>query len=150
MAQNVRVMTCRPEAVFEVLANGWFYPSWVVGASRMRRVEADWPQPDGRLHHSFGIWPFLIDDTTSSVDWDPPKLAVMRARGWPIGEATVRLEVRARDEGCIVRITEHPSRGPATLLPRFLIDPLLRWRNAETLRRLAYLAEGHAGERFSR
>lgn len=35
----------------------------------------------------------------------------------------------------------------ATVNPRFLTDPLLRARNAETLRRLAYIAEGRATSR---
>mgnify|MGYP006173634931 CR=1 FL=1 len=33
------------------------------------------------------------------------------------------------------------STGPATLVPKVLRDPPLRWRNVETLRRLAYIAE---------
>lgn len=35
-------------------------------------------------------------------------------------------------------------RGPARVIPRFLLDPVIRWRNGETLHRLAYLAEGMA------
>ena len=45
-------------------------------------------------------------------------------------------------EGCVVRIQEHAVAGPATLIPRPIADALLHWRNAETLHRLAYLAEG--------
>lgn len=44
-----------------------------------------------------------------------------------------------------MRIDEEPVKGPATIVPRFLTTPMLRWRNAETLHRLAYLAEGNAG-----
>lgn len=144
MATNTRAMDCTPEDVFRVLGNGWLYPTWVVGASRMRDVDESWPSPGAELHHSFGVWPALIDDTTQLKEWDPPHRAVLRARGWPVGEATVTIRARRLSSGCLVRIDEDPVKGPATLVPRFLATPMLRWRNAETLHRLAYLAEGHA------
>ncbi|MDQ0727450.1 SRPBCC family protein [Microbacterium sp. W4I20] len=144
MATNTRAMDCTPEDVFRVLGNGWLYPAWVVGASRMRDVDEAWPGPGAELHHSFGVWPALIDDTTQMKEWDPPHRAVLRARGWPVGEATVTIRARKLSSGCLVRIDEDPVKGPATLVPRFLTTPMLRWRNAETLQRLAYLAEGRA------
>ena len=44
MSTNVRSMNCSPEDVFAVLADGWLFPTWVVGASRMRDVDAAWPE----------------------------------------------------------------------------------------------------------
>ncbi|WP_448808331.1 SRPBCC family protein [Agromyces bauzanensis] len=147
MSRNVRAMACSSESVFEVLADGWLYPSWVVGASRMRDVDAAWPAQGSELHHSVGVWPALIDDDTVSVEWTPPRRMVMRAKGWPIGEACVTIEVRPRGDGCVVRMSEDAVEGPADLIPRFLIDPLLYLRNRETLQRLAYLAEGREQNR---
>lgn len=144
MSRNVRRMNCPPEAVFRVLADGWLYPGWVVGASRMRDVDIAWPQAGSTLHHSVGVWPALLDDTTSAVTWDPPRRMVMTARGWPIGEARVTIDVKPFGAGCLVRIQEEAVSGPAKALPRVLTDALLQWRNAETLHRLAYLAEGFA------
>lgn len=144
MATNTRRMDCSPEAVFAVLADGWLYPSWVVGASRMRDVDESWPQPGARLHHSVGSWPFVLDDQTHAREWDPPRRAVMRAAGWPLGEAEVVIEVQPRGTGCVVRIREWAVSGPAKYVPRPLMDLLLRVRNAETLHRLAYLAEGRS------
>lgn len=144
MAKNVRTMDCRPADVFRVLENGWLYPSWVVGASRMRDVEATWPQEGSKLHHSVGVWPALLNDSTVVEEWDPPRRMVIRAKGWPIGEARVTLRVRPWGEGSMVRIDEEPVKGPATLVPGFLTAPMLKFRNAETLHRLAFLAEGHA------
>ncbi len=144
MAKNVRTMDCQPDDVFRVLSNGWLYPAWVVGASRMRDVDESWPQAGAQLHHSVGVWPALLDDSTVVEEWSPPNRMVMRAKGWPIGEARVTLRVRKYDGGTMVRIDEEPVNGPATLLPGLLTTPLLRWRNSETLHRLAYLAEGHA------
>lgn len=144
MATNHRRMRCTSEDVFRVLSNAWLYPSWVVGATRMRDIDETWPAVGARLHHSVGVWPLFIDDTTSSVEWQPPHRMVMRARGWPIGEARIVIEAKDVAGGCVVRIHEEPVRGPATLLVRALTDPPLYWRNTETLRRLAYLAEGGA------
>jgi hypothetical protein len=144
MARNVRILRCSPEDVFRVFSNGWVYPTWVVGASRMRGVDGTWPLAGSKLHHSFGVWPALVDDTTRVEEWLPPQRMVLRARGWPIGEARVTLRVRPWADGAMVRIDEEPVDGPAALIPRALTTPLLRWRNAETLHRLAYVAEGMA------
>ena len=146
MAVNHHFFNCSPERVFEVLADGWLYPGWVVGASRMRRVDAAWPAPGSGLHHSVGVWPALINDSTTVLEWDAPRHALFRARGWPIGEAHVAVDVRERGggNGCLVRITEDAVAGPARLVPALLANAVLQARNAETLRRLAYLAEGGA------
>lgn len=144
MATNTRRMDCLPDDVFRVLGDGWLYPAWVVAATRMRGVDENWPLPGSELHHSVGVWPVVLDDTTRSVEWAPPGRVRMIARGWPFGEAEVTIRVRREGDGCVVRIDEEPVSGPATLIPRFLTTPLLRWRNAETLHRLAYLAEGRA------
>jgi hypothetical protein len=146
MSVNVRTMNCSPEQVFAVLADGWVFPTWVVGASRMRDVDEHWPQQGSHLHHSFGVWPVLIDDRTTVIEWDPPRRMVMRPAGWPLGEAQVTIEAKPRGEGCVVRILEKAVRGPGALVPPFLLDLLLHPRNAETLRRLAFIAEGKADD----
>ena len=142
MSINVREMNCSPEAVFAVLADGWIFPTWVVGASRMRDVDDAWPAVGSKLQHSFGVWPAVINDETTVLEWDPPRLFVIQPKGWPIGEARVTLEVKPRGRGCVVRITETAVKGPGALVPDFLLDPPLYFRNIETLRRLAYIAEG--------
>jgi uncharacterized protein YndB with AHSA1/START domain len=144
MSRNARVLRCTPEEVFRILADGWLYPCWVVGASRMRDVEDAWPQPGARLHHSFGVWPVLIDDVTLVEVYDPPRRMVVRAKGRPIGQARVTIDVKPRGRGCVVRLQEEPVAGPARLAPPPLRDLGLHWRNTETLHRLAYLAEGMA------
>lgn len=144
MSRNVRVLRCSPDDVFAVVADGWLFPSWVVGASRMREVDDAWPAPGTELHHSFGVWPALIDDTTVSIEFDPPRRVVMKARGWPIGEALVTLDVKPRGDETVVRIQEEAVAGPGRLIPAPLLDLALYVRNAETLHRLAYLAEGRA------
>jgi len=142
MAVNVREMSCTPEAVFAVLADGWVFPTWVVGATRMRDVDENWPKAGSHLHHSFGVWPALINDKTTVLEWDPPRRMTMQPEGWPVGEARVVIEVKPRGTGCVVRITERADRGPGLLVPKPIMDVLLHARNNETLRRLAFIAEG--------
>lgn len=144
MAVNVRLLKCTPADVFAVIGNGWLYPSWVVGASRMRDVDENWPNPGSRLHHSFGVWPALINDITLVESYEHGRSIVTRAKGWPIGEARIRIEVKARAAGTLVRIEENAVAGPGRFVPKPIMDVMLHWRNAETLQRLAYLAEGRA------
>ncbi|RUR03293.1 SRPBCC family protein [Labedella endophytica] len=144
MSTNTRVMACRPEDVFGVLNDGWLFPVWVVGASRMRDVDDAWPYEGSHLQHSFGVWPLLINDKTTVLEYDAPRRLVIQPSGWPIGEARVTLEVQPHRKGCLVRITEKAVKGPGALIPAPLLDIPLYMRNHETLRRLAYIAEGKA------
>lgn len=134
-------LSCPPDQVFAVLADGWLYPTWVVGASRMRNVDASWPEVGARLHHSVGAWPALIDDTTSVLEWNPPTQMTLKARAWPAGSAEVRLTVEANGAGCTVTMEEDVVEGPATLLPRPVRSAAIRLRNTEALKRLAFIAE---------
>ena len=142
MSSNVRAMDCTPEDVFAVLADGWLFPTWVVGASRMRDVDAAWPAVGAKLQHSFGVWPAVINDETTVLEYDEPRRMVVQPAGWPVGEARVTVEVKPRGAGCVVRITEEAVRGPGSFIPQPILDVPLFIRNVETLRRLAYIAEG--------
>ena len=98
-----RVVNTTPQRVWDVLSDGWLYPLWVVGASRMREVEDEWPAVGSKLHHSVGVWPALIDDNTEVTDCEPLQLLALRARAWPLGEAAVRLTMSNAGSG-------HPGR----------------------------------------
>lgn len=142
MSTNTRVMSCSPHDVFAVLADGWLFPGWVVGASRMREVDDAWPAIGSRLHHSFGVWPALINDITTMIEYDSPRHLMMQPKGWPIGEARVTIDVKPHRRGCVVRIQEHAMSGPGALIPAPLLNLGLYVRNIETLRRLSFIAEG--------
>ncbi len=142
MSMNERAARCTPDAVFDVLADGWLYATWVVGASRVRDVDEHWPAVGSQLHHSVGVWPLLIDDSTEVLEVDPPHRLRLRARGWPAGEATVTLGVEPTPAGCKITIEEHASSGPAQLVPKPVMDAVLHARNDETLKRLTMIAEG--------
>jgi uncharacterized protein YndB with AHSA1/START domain len=141
MSINTRRMQATPQQVWDVLADGWLYPLWVVGASRMREVDDHWPAVGSRLHHSVGTWPLLIDDTTSVVEAVPGSLLVLEARAWPTGKAHVTLRLEAVGAETDVTIEEDATDGPAVLIPKVVRDPMIGWRNVEAMRRLAYLVE---------
>jgi uncharacterized protein YndB with AHSA1/START domain len=134
-------MHATPEQVWEVLSDGWLFPLWVVGASRMREVDDGWPAPGTRLHHSVGSWPLLLDDVTESVELTPGSRLVLHAHAWPAGRATVVLHLSPVGVDTEVTIEEQATAGPAALVPSLVQDPMLAWRNVESLRRLAFLAE---------
>ena len=136
-----RRFSCSGEQIFAVLRDGWIYPVWVVGASRMRDVDNGWPAPGTKLHHSFGIWPLVIDDTTEVLEIDPDRRLVLEARGWPVGKARVEITVQPDGDDSLVSIVEDVTEGPARLVPEPIRQAGMDVRNRESLRRLAYLAE---------
>jgi hypothetical protein len=139
-----RRVNASPAVVWSILADGWKYATWVVGAARVRLVDTDWPNPGTRLEQSFGIWPALVNDHTKVITADPGRELVLKARGWPAGEATVRIRVTpgsTRDSSTL-SIVEDATSGPGSLLPRAARQLLIAPRNTETLRRLALIAEG--------
>jgi uncharacterized protein YndB with AHSA1/START domain len=142
MATVERVIKTTPQRVWDVLADGWLYPLWVVGASRIRDVDADWPSVGARIHHSVGVWPALVDDETRATEFEPLRRLGLRAKAWPLlGEAAVTLELSEQGAGTRVVMTEDAVSGPGRLVPPPLRAPAIQWRNTESLRRLAFLAE---------
>jgi uncharacterized protein YndB with AHSA1/START domain len=132
--------------VFAVLADGWTYPLWVVGASHMRAVDAEWPAVGARLHHSVGLWPLVIEDTTEVLEMEPGRRLVLRARVWPTGAARVELDLAPHPDGTIVTMREQVVEGPGQLIPPAAQHALLVPRNREALARLDAIARNRTGQ----
>ncbi|MBT2513242.1 SRPBCC family protein [Arthrobacter sp. ISL-30] len=154
MATVTKLFRSSANDIWAVLADGWLYPGWVVGASRMRAVDPEWPAPGSVLHHSAGVWPLLLNDSTRVTDSKPGQMLELIARGWPLGEARVRISLEdaipgdaiPEDRGrCRVTMVEDAIKGPGTLIPGFLRSPLITVRNQESLKRLEMIAKGKAG-----
>lgn len=141
MATVTAHIEATPAQVFEVLSDGWYYPTWVVGTSHVRAVEATWPEVGSRLFHASGVWPASLRDETRVEESIPGRRLVMTARGQPLGEARVSVELSDERGGTQVALTETPVSGPGRWLHNPLTDAALRRRNVETLARLAALAE---------
>jgi uncharacterized protein YndB with AHSA1/START domain len=140
VATNERFMAVHPEAVWAVLADPGGYAYWVVGSKLVRDAEPGWPAPGAKFHHTIGVTRLTISDHTESLEADPPRRLKLRAKGRPLGTATVTLELEPRDGGTLVRITEHPDGvySPMALNP--VVHLATKYRNAESLMRLEELA----------
>jgi len=144
MAVVSQELSASPEAVFDVLEDGWLFPLWVTGTSHMRAVDDNWPQKGASLHHAFGAWPFVVRDQTVSLEYDPPRRLVLQARAWPAGQARIELEVTPTAAGVLVRLDEYPVSGIGKVVHNPVFDAGLKRRNVETLQRLTALVEGRA------
>lgn len=142
MTTNTRTIEASPDEVWEVLADGWLYPLWVVGATRIRGVDDTWPAVGSKLYHSAGVWPLVIDDNTEVLQVQPGRSLRLRARGWPAGEAEVVITLAPEASRTRVEIVEDVVKGLGVLVPKFLRHPMIKWRNTEALDRFASLAEG--------
>lgn len=142
MSTTSRPIAASPERVWEVLADGWLYPLFVVGATRMRDVDETWPAVGSRLHHSVGVWPALINDTTEVLEVDEGRRILLLARAWPAGHAHVDISLQPNGHSTVVTIVEQATAGPGALVPKPIQDPQLHLRNIETLRRLSFVVEG--------
>ena len=141
MVETTRVINASPTRVFAVLADGWSYASWVVGAAHIRDVDAGWPAVGTHVHHRIGPWPLHINDHTVVRVMEPDRVLELGARMWPIGAAVIRLELDPLSSGATrVRMAERLCSGLGRLLPDVVQFPLLRPRNNEALRRLDDIA----------
>ena len=135
-----------PDALYEVLADGWSYGSWVVGTKEIRDVDDTWPAVGSCIHYTVGVGPLTFRDLTTVRAVRPGRQLVLEARGWPAGTVGIRLDLDpAPDGGTRVAIREEPERGIAARLHNPLTDLLIRLRNVLTLRRLARVARRSAG-----
>ncbi|MCW2538385.1 MAG: Polyketide cyclase / dehydrase and lipid transport [Frankiales bacterium] len=137
-SETTRTMLATPERVFAELSDGWAYVGWVVGATHIRDVDANWPHEGSMIHHKVGSWPAEIADVTKSLRCEQNRRLMLQARAWPLGAATVDIVLTAlSNTETLVTLREAPSSGPG----RWLDNPVLRWilkvRNEETLSRLA-------------
>src|ERR1700760_4839476 len=120
MSRNQINVSASPEAVFEVLDDAEAYPDWVVGARRLRRVDADWPNEGSEFHHAVGVAGAELHDSTEVLEHVPLHRIVLEVRFRPTGTARVEVTVERTDDGSVVIMEEHPDSGPVSWLPRFV------------------------------
>ena len=141
MAKNDRFIQASPERVFEVLSDPRAYSHWVVGSKEIRDADPDWPRPGSRFHHTVGFGPFTLQDHTVSKRSEAPNLLQIRAKARPLGTALVTLELEPEGDGTRVRMQEDPGDPLTAFVFNPLTHLLVRGRNEESLKRLAYVAE---------
>jgi len=144
MASNHVYIAAAHETVWEVLADARSYAHWVVGSSQTRRVEGRWPARGSVFHHTQGIGPLGLRDTTAVIDAKRPERLVLEVRIRPLLVARVELALDRHGEGTWLTIRESPFGGLVGRLGGPLLEPVLAFRNFESLRRLRRLAEQRA------
>jgi len=133
------------EDVWAAIADGWTYSQWVVGNSRMRAVDPNWPQVGSTIRHSVGVWPLLLDDVTVVEECHPLQRLVLLAKGRPFGKARITLRLFDIDGGgCRIEMAEVPVGAPLGWVPKRLALAAAFSRNRECTWRLAAIAERRA------
>jgi uncharacterized protein YndB with AHSA1/START domain len=140
MPVNEVTVDAPPSAVWAVLADPPSYEEWVVGNKAIDGYDSSWPAAGAEFRHRIGFGPITVNDKTVSLEATSPRRLVMNVRALPIGHGIVTFELEGSGSGTLVRMEEKPAGGPARYMwPVF--GPLIRLRNAETLKRLKRLAE---------
>jgi hypothetical protein len=83
----------------------------------------------------------LLDDYTEVLARTAEHELVLTAKAWPFGRADIRLTVDPSEAGSHITMSEHITGGVGRVLPVILQTELVRPRNQECLRRLAFIAE---------
>ena len=140
MATNERFMPVPPQAVWDALADPDGYGYWVVGSKHIRDAEPAWPASGSKFHHTIGVGPFTVSDHTEALETEPLRRLRLRAKGRPLGTATVTVDLIERDGGTLVEMTERPD-GPLVVMDyNPVVHVATKLRNAESLMRLEELA----------
>jgi uncharacterized protein YndB with AHSA1/START domain len=130
------------QQIWEAMSDGWTYAQWVVGNSRTRAVDSNWPEPGSAIKHSVGVWPLVISDETVVESCTPNEELVLRAGLGRLGSARITLRLKdLPDGGCRIEMVETPATGPIRLFPDRLVLAAVYPRNRECLLRLTALAE---------
>jgi hypothetical protein len=147
MSRNEVLIDAPVGTVFGVLSDARRYSDWVVGASRIRTVDGEFPGPGSGFGHTIGIWPLLINDETKVVRREGEQRLTLRAEIGALGSATVdlRLEPVESDSRTLVSLVERPVTGPIRWWHNPLQDRAFWFRNWLSLLLLKRIAEGRAG-----
>ena len=111
MREVTTVLPVSREEAFRVLEDPRSFERLVGGARKIRRFDTCWPDDGTVIHHTVGIPPFLIRDTTKVTGIVRPELLRLEARAWPIGAFTVEFEFADDPSGCLMKVREKPTSG---------------------------------------
>jgi hypothetical protein len=130
-----------PDAVFDVLDDAYAYPRWVVGARRIRGIDATWPAVGSSFRHAIGAPGAELRDASTVTERKRPELMALRVCFRPTGVANVTIRVEPAAGQSNVTLEEEVISGPAARLPKAIVGPLLALRNVLSLQRLRHEVE---------
>jgi uncharacterized protein YndB with AHSA1/START domain len=127
--------------VFAALVDPTTYPQWLIGCKEIRAIDSDWPAPGSRFHHRVGVvGPVTVADSTKVLEIHDDERLVLEVRARPFGRGKSTFVLCPDSTGTEVRLEEHPIGLLAPTRP--LVDPLIAFRNRQSLRNLAALVAG--------
>ncbi|MET0728720.1 MAG: SRPBCC family protein [Acidimicrobiales bacterium] len=130
--------------VWEALIDVRTYPTWLIGARKIRRVEEGWPAPGTAFHHEVGIGgPVKIADRTRCLEIVPRQRLVLDVRALPVLHGQVTFELHEDGSETVVDMEEHPIGVYRVLAP--VLAPLTKARNAASLEALEDRVRERAG-----
>ena len=112
----------------------------------IRDADAGFPAVGTKLHHTIGVGPLTLNDHTEVLEAEPPRRLKLRAKGRPIGTASVELILEPRGGGTNVCIVEDPDQ----IYTPLKYNPLLQLRDAGAQRQDAGASGGAGAARSSR
>jgi hypothetical protein len=143
MTTTTRDFECSASDLYTVLVEPETYPSWLVGAKKIRTVDPTWPAIGSEFHHVVGFGPLAIPDRTTSVGYELDRVLELIVRVRPVLEARVRFEVEPVGTGSRLTMTETPIGPFAFLAP--VAEPLIKARNDRSLERLSGVVDERHG-----
>jgi hypothetical protein len=138
------------ERAFLLLEDPRSLRTLVPGARRIRRFDPAWPAPGTLVHHTVGVFPLLVRDTTEVLACERDHRLLLEARLQMLG--TFLIDMRLEPDGSASRlvIEETVIRGPfGHGLLRPGIEVLIMLRNLELGRRFRRLLEQRESARGS-
>jgi uncharacterized protein YndB with AHSA1/START domain len=127
--------------VWAELADAYSYGDWVVGAKEIREVEGHWPERGSLFHHTVGMGPLNLKDTTKVVDVEPTHRIVLEARARPLGRARIEISLSRVGGGTTVALEEEAISPSVVRFLNPVLAPFVRARNRTALKRLARVSE---------
>ncbi len=141
MSFNSRQLNIGVDRGFAVIVDPTTYPHWLVGTQSIRDVDAEWPAPGSRFHHSVGVGTLQLHDHSEVLEIEPGYRLQLRVKARPFVSAVATFTVVGDDERCVVSIEEEPTVRWLGNMVRVVMDPTVHVRNQRSLRRLAAFVE---------
>ena len=121
-------------------------PEWLAGAANIRDVDHAWPEPGSRFHHTVGVGPVKIPDSTKVVRVEVDRLLCLAVRARPFISAIATFSLVSDGQRCVVTLEEEPALRLIGNVVRPVLDPLTHVRNHYSLKRLATFVSARSKE----
>ncbi len=136
-----RLVHATPAQIWAVLADGYRYADWVIGARGILAVDAGWPARDSALWFTVGLGPLTYTGRTTVVACVPERVLELEVHVGLAGSVRVGARLTANGDGTRVLLEEHPATGLVARLHTRVGDIGFAVRAHLLLRELARVAE---------